>query len=64
MESRGEILTRREDILSCLTIIYTKLGMPTAGRDARADRNAARRDSLTLYRLPLENLGGIRCGLV
>ena len=64
VESRAEILTSREDILYCLTIIYEKLGMPMGGIEARADRNAAGRDSLTLYRLPLENLAGIKCGLV
>jgi len=62
VESRAEILTGREDILYCLTIIYTKLGMPTSGIESRADRNAAGRDSLRLYRLPLENLGGIQYG--
>ncbi|MFC1592326.1 pyridoxamine 5'-phosphate oxidase family protein [Thermodesulfobacteriota bacterium] len=62
VESRAEILTGREDIRYCLNIIFTKLGLSTDTVDSKADAYVAGQGSLTLYRLPLENLGGIRSG--
>lgn len=60
VESRAEILSRREDILYCLKIIFTKLGMPTDNLEAKADAYTTGRGALALYRLPLRTLGGIR----
>ena len=60
VESQADILTDREDILYCLKIIYTKLGMPMENIEAKADSYAAGKGSLALYRLPLRKLGGIR----
>jgi nitroimidazol reductase NimA-like FMN-containing flavoprotein (pyridoxamine 5'-phosphate oxidase superfamily) len=62
VESTAEILTRREDILYCLNIIFTKLRMPTDNLEAKADAYTTGRGALALYRLPLEKLGGIRSG--
>jgi nitroimidazol reductase NimA-like FMN-containing flavoprotein (pyridoxamine 5'-phosphate oxidase superfamily) len=59
IESQAEILTRREDILYCLKIIFTKLGLSTDSIETKADTFAAGKGSLTLYRLPLKKLGGI-----
>jgi nitroimidazol reductase NimA-like FMN-containing flavoprotein (pyridoxamine 5'-phosphate oxidase superfamily) len=62
VESTAEILTSREDILYCLNIIFTKLGLSTASVEAKADSYAAGKEGLALYRLPLRKLGGIRSG--
>ena len=62
VESRAEILSSREDILYCLTIIYHKLGRSMEGLEKRADMFAAGEGSLCLYRMPLTNLGGIVFG--
>ena len=62
VESQAEILTSREDILYCLKIIFTKLGLSTGTVEAKADTYAAGKGSLALYRLPLRKLGGIRSG--
>ena len=62
VESSAEILTRREDILYGLRIIFTKLGLPTDKLEARADSYVQGKGALALYRLPLEGLGGIRSG--
>ena len=62
VESQAEILTSREDILYCLNIIFTKLGLSTASVEAKADSYAAGKGGLALYRLPLRKLGGIRSG--
>ncbi len=62
VESAAEILTRREDIVYSLKIIFTKLGISTATVEAKADTYAAGKGSLALYRLPLRKLGGIRSG--
>ena len=62
VESKAEILTKREDILYCLNIIFTKLGLATDSIDQKADKFTAGEGSLTLYRLPLKNLGGIASG--
>ncbi len=60
VESQAEILTSREDILYCLKIIFTKLGLAIENIEAKADTYAAGKGSLALYRLPLRKLGGIR----
>lgn len=60
IESQAEILTDREDILYCLKIIFTKLGLSTENIEAKADTFAAGKGSLTLYRLPLKKMGGIK----
>lgn len=60
VESRAEILTNTEDILYCLKIIFEKLGLSTENLAAKAETFAAGKGSLSLYRLPLNNLGGIR----
>ena len=60
VESQAEILTRREDILYSLKIIFTKLGISTENIEGKADTYAAGKGSLALYRLPLHKLGGIR----
>ena len=62
VETQAEILTRREDFVYCLKIIFTKLGLSTDNVEAKADTYVAGNGSLALYRLPLRNLGGIRCG--
>ena len=62
VESIAEILTGRDDLLYCLNIIYTKLGLGTENLEAKADAYAAGKGSLALYRLPLRKLGGIRSG--
>ena len=51
IESRAEILTSREDILYCLKIIFTKLGVSIEKIDDRADTYVKGNGSLTLYRL-------------
>jgi len=62
VESTAEILTRREDILYSLKIIFSKLGMSTENLEAKADAYTAGSGALALYRLPLRKLGGIRSG--
>ncbi len=62
VESRAEILTDREDILYCLKIIFAKLGLSLDSIEQKADTFAAGKGSLSLYRLPLENIGGIASG--
>jgi len=62
IESRAEILTGREDILYCLKIIFTKLGVATDNIESKADTYAAGKGSLSLYRLPLNKIGGIASG--
>jgi len=59
VESRAEVLTSREDILYCLKIIFTKLGLALDAIEDKADKFTAGAGSLSLYRLPLEKLGGI-----
>ncbi len=62
VESSAEILTGRDELLYCLNIIYTKLGMGTEKLEDTADAYAAGKGPLALYRLPLRTLGGIRSG--
>ena len=62
VESTAEILKKKEDILYCLNIIYKKLGMSTDNLDQKADNYVAGKAALSLYRLPLTKLGGIRSG--
>jgi nitroimidazol reductase NimA-like FMN-containing flavoprotein (pyridoxamine 5'-phosphate oxidase superfamily) len=62
IESKAEILTSREDILYCLKIIFTKLGVSTDNIESKADSFAAGKGSLSLYRLPLQKIGGIASG--
>ncbi len=62
IESEATILTERDAVLHCLRAIYQKLGLPASRIEARADRNIAKKDSLSLYRIPLKNLGGVASG--
>lgn len=62
VESTAEILSKREDILYALKIIFEKLGMPTDNLEAKADTYAGGSGALSLYRLPLTKIGGIRSG--
>ena len=62
VESKVEILSNREDILYCLKIIFKKLGMSTDNLCQKADNYVAGKAALSLYRLPLTKLGGIRSG--
>jgi nitroimidazol reductase NimA-like FMN-containing flavoprotein (pyridoxamine 5'-phosphate oxidase superfamily) len=62
VESSAQILTSRKELLYCLKIIYTKLGMSLDTIEAKADTYVAGKGSLTLYRLPLQNLGGVGWG--
>jgi len=62
IESEAEILTKREDILYCIKIIFEKLGMPTDNLEAKADAYTSGKGALALYRLPLKNMGGIAAG--
>lgn len=62
IESRAEILTRREDILYCIKIIFEKLGMPTNNLEVKADAYTSGKGGLALYRLPLQKIGGIAAG--
>ena len=62
VESEAKILTERDEIMNCLRIIYKKLGLPESRIEERADKITARRGSLSLYRMPLERLGGVASG--
>ena len=62
VESRAEILADRDDILYCIRIIFEKLGMSTDNLEAKADAYTSGSGALTLYRIPLQNLGGIASG--
>jgi len=46
----------------CLRAIYKKLGLPESRIEERADKITARTGSLSLYRMPLEKLGGVASG--
>jgi nitroimidazol reductase NimA-like FMN-containing flavoprotein (pyridoxamine 5'-phosphate oxidase superfamily) len=62
VESEAKILTERNEIMHCLRTIYKKLGLPESRIEERADKITARRGSLSLYRMPLERLGGVASG--
>jgi nitroimidazol reductase NimA-like FMN-containing flavoprotein (pyridoxamine 5'-phosphate oxidase superfamily) len=62
VESEAKILTERDEIMHCLRTIYKKLGLPESRIEERADKITARRGSLSLYRMPLEKLGGVASG--
>lgn len=62
VESEAKILTERDEIMHCLRTIYKKLGLPESRIEERADKITARRGSLSLYRMPLERLGGVASG--
>ena len=62
VESEAKILTDRNEIVQCLRTIYKKLGLPGSRIDERADKIAAKNGSLSLYRMPLKNLGGVASG--
>lgn len=62
VESKAEILKKKEDILYCLKIIFEKLGMSTENLDEKADNYAAGKAALSLYRLPITKQSGIRSG--
>ena len=63
VESEARILKDIDEIKYCLEIIIKKIGWPMAGIDSKAERIAAGRGSLSLYRLTLENLGGVGHGV-
>ena len=63
VESEATILKDIEDIRYCLEIIIKKIGWSMTGIDAKAERIAAGKGSLSLYRLPLKNLGGVGHGV-
>jgi len=60
VESRAEILKQKDDILYCLKIIFEKLGLSCDNLETKAETFTAGKGSLSLYRLPLQKLGGIR----
>ena len=62
VESTAEIIKDKEDTVTCLKIIYEKLGLSTDSIEAKADKYVAGEWILALYRLPLTKLGGIRSG--
>ena len=62
VESEAKILTERDEIMQCLRAIYKKLGLPESRIEERADKITARTGSLSLYRMPLEKLGGVASG--
>ena len=62
VESEAKILTERDEIMQCLRTIYKKLGLPESRIEERADKITARTGSLSLYRMPLEKLGGVASG--
>ena len=62
VESEATILTDIEEIKHCLKIIITKIGWSMSGLDKKAERIAAGQGSLSLYRMPLENIGGVGHG--
>ena len=60
VEGDAEILTSRDEILYCLRLVFTKLGMSTDNVASQADRFAAGQGSMTLYRIPITTCTGIR----
>jgi len=62
VESRATILTQRDEIVQCLRIIYKKLGLPESRIEEKADQYAEKKGSLSLYRIPLQKLGGVASG--
>ncbi len=62
VESQARILTERDEIVQCLHIIYKKLGLPESRIEKKADQFAAKKGSLSLYRIPLQKLGGVASG--
>lgn len=60
IESQVEILGSREEILYAIRLIFEKLGMPTDNLETKADAYTSGTGALSLYRLPLTKLGGIR----
>jgi nitroimidazol reductase NimA-like FMN-containing flavoprotein (pyridoxamine 5'-phosphate oxidase superfamily) len=63
VESEATILKDVDEIRDCLRIIITKINWSLAGLDAKAERIAAGKGSLSLYRLPLQKLGGVGHGV-
>ncbi len=62
VESEATILKDTDEIRHCLRIIITKIGWSLSGLDAKAEKIAAGTGSLSLYRMPLKNLGGVGHG--
>lgn len=62
VESEASILTERDEIVQCLTIIYKKLGLPESRIEERANQITANTGSLNLYRIPLKNIAGVASG--
>ena len=63
VESEATILKDVDEIRDCLRIIITKINWSLAGLDAKAERIAAGKGSLSLYRIPLQKLGGVGHGV-
>ena len=62
VESEATILTEKDDILQCLRIIYKKLDLPESRIEERALKITDKTGSLSLYRMPLQKLGGVASG--
>ena len=62
VESKAKILTEKDEIVQCLRAIYKKLGLPESRIEERANRIVAGTGSLSLYRMPLQKLGGVASG--
>ena len=62
VESEASILTERDEIVQCLSIIYKKLGLPESRIEERANKITANTGSLNLYRIPLKNIAGVASG--
>ena len=62
VESEAEILIERDKIVHCLRTIYKKLGLSESRIEERAEKITAKIGTLSLYRMPLKNLGGVASG--
>ena len=62
VESEAKILTEKDEIVQCLSIIYKKLGLPESRIDERANQITAKTGSLSLYRIPLKKIAGVASG--
>lgn len=62
IESEAAILKDVDEIKDCLRIIITKINWSLSGLDKKAERIAAGTGSLSLYRMPIKNIGGVGHG--
>ena len=63
VESEATILKDVDEIRECLRIIITKINWSLSGLDKKAEKIAAGTGSLSLYRMPIKNLGGVGHGV-